>query len=620
MPLTQSQLDTIHYSIDHMLDFPEDVLEFQKAEKELMEALTQAVNKENNFYWLNECLKNPTAHFQQLENQKSGTEVNTVGEIQDAIIAYTFKKLSERGHPLSIWNENQIRSSLAPDQATAFKSKKAQIDGGDSIWALRKTSDKIYSQELRIIEEERNISGNLFHPVFLNQKVLCVEVCLEINGAKLTTQVKDVPSHLRSDRDDDVFIANSLDMVEEEAKKTAAHLAINYLQEKYNLSSYQANRAQISRSTHDLIIHKYWFDLLNQGSIQLEQLCKLQPDEVKKLIHPVCIALLKENFLDFYTAKRLNAAELQVMGHYVYSPLIKNGSISTADVKGISSKRAAFLINPRLTRLIQLNQITFVQARNLYRHLQEIVLSSAYETYFATHTTNWDLFNKIKESHSTVLFDKNIIRLLSNNVINFHDIVSTMNQYNTANEALYHIIINSFTKRLYSFCYHNPISINGITDTIDIVKAEITSTANDFHTAEGRFNEWIFFELAKHLEKDIKKQILESPKGGEDFNTCNKMMKILCVVDSQSNTPWADAFSTLMNLVNETSELIRQQERVQKFANRDAFEFPGYTVFPPPSNKRKNAPVNVGMKNLCEKISSLDELCNGMEVQVNYRI
>lgn len=624
MPLNQSQIDTINASIDHMLDFPLEAPAFYEQEKGLMTALTGSVDKDNDFYWLNKCLKKPTEHFQKLETQSDkNSPAITVGEVQDAIIARIFTSLSLPKHPLFAWDENKIRALFSPaeNRAAEFKSQKAPVDGGENLgeWEMPKTLGKIYSQELRIIEEKRNISFSRRNPVYVNQKVLCVEVSVEgINTTpvKETVHVKYIPSHLRSDAEDDRFIRNSMPQIESCAKNCATQIALDHLKKKYNLPDRYTNSSVFPEAIKDIVTHKYWFDLLNHGFIQLAQIYNLDLDATKNLSHSVCLALLENNILDFHETKRLTPAELRVMSHYTYLPLIKDGSIPIKDIKYVSAERALFLVSPPLTNLIQRHKITFNQAKNIPRYLQPIILNNAYMTFFLTHTISWDKFGKISEDQCDIMLNKHIIRLLSNDIIKLDDVLSTMDKNSAAQDTLFDLVASAFTRRLYMFCHHKPLSINSVTDTIDILKSEMLSAAEDFRIPIDSFKEWLWYKLSSYLKNDIQKIKCRLARGDDEINIFNKMIIILNKYDARSENPWAAVFTNLIAFANETRDAILQDERVKSFAQPDASSLssPGFTVFPPPkSNKRKESPRDDDIKKVCESIIALDGICNEMQ-------
>lgn len=628
MALTESQKSTIQASIAHFLYFPEDMFEFMQKESELMEALTSSVNKDHEFYWLGECLKNPTQYFQTLEQQGPAvTSVDgakhqpiTIGEVQTALLEHISEALSKTGKNLFSWNQQEILDGLpATNWTTEFKSKKAPVEAGDSPWQLPALPNKIYTQELRIVEELQEPLYDEFNDyddfdaglLFQNIQVAYLDITvtgISKNPLSKTVKLKEFPRRgFRNDADENKFIEDLLKQAGSQARSSAARIVMGYLISKYGIDSKHVAKAQNAVGPKEVLTHRYWFDLINCGSLKFSSIYDLDDDEAKNLIHPTVITLYQQKKLGFTAAKNLTAAELLVISHPVYYALIQNNTINIDGLKGISSRRARLLIHPHMTNLIQMEKISFEQAMKLPYDLKNILLSSVYVAFFRNNTIDWGVFDKIKKDQSQLLLKNTIVRLLCNGVIKLEEVVALMEQNVNSDDTFFQLITTAFANRLTALCYQTPFLINSTIDTINIVTSELTPTLTECHTESNIAKEWIFYKILFHLQSKMNEKKSELDEGDQTIDIYNNMQKKINIDDSNSETPWAIAFSGLISLAIEVRDSIRIQEftSTSEAQHSPTLLTSNVSIFSQKSNKRKERPSDEDIKYFCDGIISL---------------
>ncbi|MBX3708679.1 MAG: hypothetical protein KIT56_00450 [Gammaproteobacteria bacterium] len=604
MPLTEEQKRTIEASINHLLDFPSDPLEFIQKEANIMYACTHQVNKSDEFYWIRECLINPTQHFQAITRQ--GPPL-TIGEVQEYIVDFVTLCLKKHEKYLLIWNKDNILNSLPIENwIIDFHGQQAFVEGGENPLQLSVPAGKIYTQELRIVMEEQQIFGN--ESISVNKPATYVDIVVEIDEEIIhreSIKLLELPRNFRDDQDENQYIENLKQPAEEKALSVAGKTALNHLAKKFNVPAY-TRRACNSRQAKEVITNKYYFNLLDKGQLHLSDLSDLLDYQANNLCNQAIISLINKDVLNFNQAKNLTSYTTLIITNPVYYRLIINGNIPIKQITNISDRRSKFLIHPNITNLIQRGKITYHQARLLPFYLKDILLSNLYLTFFTLNDINWKKFSKIREDQHQLLLNASVVRFIVNNVLNMENVVSTLEKNTDNNDALLHLAITAITFRLYGIWINNPYSINSIPDNINVLIDEIQSIADNHHIEPLQFQEWVLPRFLSYIECDLKEKITGMDKEKIHIRIYHYLMNAIPMEIDASTSSWSKTFQDLIQIAVKINRSLHAREWHEKIKPHDRMASSQNRFFSSLRKQKKTlSPDDEDLKDFCNRLTAL---------------
>lgn len=593
MPLNNEQKRIIKTTLRHILVFPKDPTKFKKKECELNNALTKPsiiINK-YNYYWLRECLFNPTAHFQSIESMQRDSIF--VGEVQDYILKYITKRLKKTGNKLQYWNETALKETLpTANWTTPFISQVMAVEG-EAPWqhSLSILEEKIYTQELKV-----------GYPYSRKYSIL---ITVTFEPKKTRTKLVKLPgfsaSHCDTDDDEDAYTENFLIEGEKQAEKAAAHLAINHLKIKHELALQDIQKALQSNTINAIVTNKYYFDLLKSKQLKLSDIDSLTEQECINLCSTFAISLQKKNIFTFKQVKQLSFDQRRIIIIPYFYSLLEKKILNYEDISSLCKNRIQFLINPRVFNLMQANKITFKQATSVPLYLQNIVCSPLYSAFFMNNPIDWKKFNQINPTLSHLLLKPPIAHAITNNHLMLNTAILVMYTFENPLDSLYKMYLIAFCSRLEKF-YLKTERIHSDINIIPTWMTELATAAKECKVDIFAMKEIILSIFLKTVKEKLAKKILVIDKNDPEHMIYQTLIKIIAAGNFNKPT-WTHTLNNIIQIANEFKSIQYKQEYLVA-KKITALHESKHSLFTPTRTTKDKY-----LANLCENLTYFCPLC-----------
>lgn len=607
MPLNEEQQRTIASSLEHLLAFDSDDHFFQQ-EDALVNAMLNPVGEDHDYYWLRECYYHPDAQFQGLERQ--GPAVS-VGEIQAYILDLVTEHLQASGQKPYRWNYQLLFQSIPQSNwSTAFKSAGARVDGGENPWQLPLLTDSVYSQRLRLSEEEEVLIDDPIDPLTLTHHHVHVDVDINPLSSgliKKTAHLTELETNFASDQAERIYIENIRNRAEKRAQDIAVRSVMTYLSTIINVHSYK-NRILDSPAACKLLTHSFWLQQVADGKIDLRQIVSLREQEADNLLNPAIIFLIQSGVLTINTAMSLRQEKVRVITHPVYSNLLRTQQITLQEFNGISARRARLLINPAITALIQRGKMTAQQAVTIPYQLKDILTNPAFADYFGHNQTDWEAFSKLPHPQCNILIENEMASLVVSKVLPFDTLAYLLTEYPDTENAKFHCHVTAFAKRLFSICMGSPHWIQTRPDNVQAVIDDMTSFSEHSHFLIDDIREWTSYILSHDLRQEISRRLSELMEGDHRIRVYQEFHNILQGSTQDQPIQW----TTVIREMAELSATIQNRLRVQTMTHQqDEQPSPSeHGLFKEGSKKRKAPCKDSDILDFCNQANSLTALAD----------
>lgn len=615
MSLSDEQKRIICESVTDLLNFAEDDQTFYQQEASLMDALTRSVDKNHEFYWLRQCLFNPCVYLKAIASQGG---LVTIGEVQEFLIQYILQTLKNTNKPLQAWNETEIyKQFVNSDLDKPFIARPFPIEPGIHPLTLPVLDNKIYTQTLTILNEEIKtvpVDSNEGHSdsiesevelliddeTFIPQKYAAVIVQMPLDGKHwvATEPLVNIPTQFTNDAQEDQFLENLKLKAQATALESATILVQHHLTKKYALDDRYVDNIFANTTLKEIVTTRYYFNLLNKGSLSLATFATITQEQMQTLIYPSIIALLQKNIISLKYALTLSPPEKQIITHFIYFSLLMKNTISLYDIHGINQKQVSCLFNPHIINLIQREKIRFAEAKAIPTHLMPIITHTIYSAFFEREIIDWSVLQKISYFSSPLLLHSYVAEFITNKILSLREIANILHEYTQKHAALFQLFTTGLAKRAFALCLGKPFELSHGTDDLDSLQYDLARLACECNQDLKHCYEITLFELSLLLRNEIEKRCRKLPPD----DACNMQYSALLAItlkqDKSNLYTWTEVFADLKEaaLKCDVENLSLQTTRVTTntlFANGDK------------TQKQTNVEQ---LKLLCEGLIALEKL------------
>lgn len=497
MPLSDVQKNEIVNAIAHLLDFSLDPISLKLEVEQLKEALgitNTPLSETNPYIYLGKALKYPRNYFQKLEN--ASNQPTTLFDVQsfifDLINEAIIKAAKNTEMTLAILDwEPEVKENLCPNanKDVNFKSGRTSFQVDEEIWTLSPLRGKVYTRTLKIIEKTRYIAANL-----PNHKKICdysYEIMslrsVEIKDEKtnniremipitwqeahveiqfpyfperepphsiLIRKIELVGSPVREEHMRDEICTE----LEQYAENLALNSTIDFLLEKEIITQEVKDKLSNEIGRFLLLVASYFQKLINK-EIDITFFFALSPQQQENLSNLSVQTLIDADCLSSQEAKDMSAFEKSVVTYHFYFGALQKGEVAWFDLKGCDEANSKTLKHPLVTKLIKERKISALQVKLLPIHLNSLLTTSLYHTYFLTHTVNWEKFGTVSERRANLLRNNEIAALIGAEKLSFDQIINARSRSVT-------LLINH--SALINYLKHNLITLDDLF-TFDVV-------------------------------------------------------------------------------------------------------------------------------------------------------
>lgn len=604
MPLNTHQKTFIDSIIGHLLDFSPFSSKLSQQIEQLKTALTPKASKDNNYYWLGQCLLNPETNLSGLEKQTvSGQTLPvTIGEAQQYIVNQIKSKLNKA-------NTNDlfkaIEKLIKMNMKTEFKSKSHFIPGGENpLTEMPSLRGKIHTRTLRISEKYRE--GFDFITTTAH-----VDVTITLSPTKTVTSkisLGEILNNFISDRESDDYFDNLKKHADRKALEFVGTEAIHYLYHKKLINKDMRNAALKDAFINTIITSKYYFDLLRQNNFNLNLLLGCTETQANNLTDSVLIDLIHHKAIKLSDVKNLNNAEKLVATSPAFHALLKDKKINIANLMGISQRRSKFLIQPIIANLIKQNVLTLDQAKKLPTYLLNaqpnltlaplnVINCDLFQNFLRKKTINWDKLSDISMRQCQLFFNENIAPLITEEIVTLKDIlklsdgaIDFIDQHphlchwakqslfnlkelnNDSGNGFIHLNAAVYAKRLHAFSMDRPYEIEGQADMLEVFLQEIPLAANDGGITTAELQEEIMGNLLPIIKDDLihtntkynREQQKQIERMVQQINGCLFAQPLI----------WRNQFGNFISLLHEIHGVESYKTNKKSYLDSDDVMFP----------------------------------------------
>jgi hypothetical protein len=574
MALNHSQKEFVGYCVgdylDEFVEQPHSPQEFIKQLTTLKTALDENSPDSIDDFMLYNLLRKPTAYFFKLEERKQNKDEKpiTIADVRQYIVEYITPAFEKKARQLNIdfsnlWNYDMMARQLS-NSARKFVSQKSRTDSG--------TND--YSFE----DNERIFSGS----VYAESPWVYASVVTELPDETLTesftiADLFDEDHQLivfRTDEEEDVFLRKQLPIGKEKAELQAATNALHYLtsmgalqrsdyidpdDDNENLKEDHENLI-LSQGTITIITYRYYFSLLKNKILSLKFFENLTTEQIRSLLEPLIIALLKANILKPKAAANLNPAQVRLFTSTYYHDAALKETLDAHELLHLSTPQCSVVVHPTVINLLKLNKLTFTQAKQIPTHLLLILTHPVYFSLIAKNPgyVRWDTAYSVTPDTCRVLLKPEAIQFIVANNLSFDQAVNSLrfileqkygakltdqlfaettsftelNQLTLSvishvdshpflsqwldnkmvtikymlNKDIQKIEIETFAARLFSLHKNRAIKINKEIDTLDNIQNELTILAEYHKLSLEHLREGVVRSFIMLLKNDLAPQ------------------------------------------------------------------------------------------------------------------
>lgn len=473
MPLTIAQKDFIEAAISHLLDFSCDAKSLKAQALLVHEALHHTVTAAHDYYQLRQCLLKPTQNLQGLERCGSNdpTQAATVTEVQQHIMTLCCHKLRSSAY-ISNTNLSDLGldhwDNLIPEtQSTViFKSESIPTQTQFMPWEFIHEIGQIGYSSLVIRENLQQIDLKI--RLWLPNE----SYCLTIN------HVGDIPQ----DTDIAQFLSGLIpNMLEATVAYTKAFLLQRFSFEWQDVASKE--QAHIDHAFSHLISNEYYLQCLLEDPRNITPLLNVSTTELRQLLDPITISLLKNNFCTIQQAKQLTHE--QVMVASCYTNLIQHRKLLFHELAQLNPAQCKLMAHPVIANLIKQNKLRCEDAKNLPSVFLKILSVNFYLDYFSRHDINWSLYTSIDTQQGARLLHPRVLKLISANILSADDFMFMSDKHFdlVTQDKIYQLICANIITRhhVISTPSHYLNTINLCDELYHYLEASIVSMS-DFQT------------------------------------------------------------------------------------------------------------------------------------------
>lgn len=656
MGLTTSQREFIDSTLDHLLDFSNELQTFHLELTELKRALDPqdlTISETHDYYQLRQCLFNPTNYLQALEDQQANPI--TQGEVKHYIIELISTRLANKAKELNLtltkelWDKDKlIANTKALTDGKQFASNIVPIDEGAHPWQLAELHNAIYSRSFRI-DEPLEVDDVVINPAFVDVIINCGPYRIDA-----TLLLENIIGDFDDDDDESSYLEDLKEDAEYEAEVYAARKVISYWAEKHP----EDKIVYFPSLPTKIITNKFYFDLVEAGEIDYRLLLGLNANQEKNLIDPGIIDLLKAKVCDWDTAKNLSAASMRIATNPIYHALLKSNKIRINFIVNMTDSRSKFLICPPVANLIAQGKLTFLEAKRLPLTLKDIMTNSLYTNYFANPDINWQLFYKLTAEDCELIQNPLVGKLIVNKIIDITDLplITAYVLELLESKSIYHLLENKYvslneiakstsnllscfakdpqlvdwiksgiirlqdidslsktalyisvyTNRLYHIYNEMPYIIGNVTDSIDMFIKELQIVADERGVDPTDLNEYILEDLMLMIKHEIQNKLLINKSA-----LSNQYQTLVTVIAKaeQNNMTWKDMLVELISCATDVSRKLSTAKYLdENQTKKRKIAIENDTFFTTKRQKSENVTADNDLESLCRKIIKLSDI------------
>jgi hypothetical protein len=522
MSLTRAQKEFIAAGISHFLDFPSDRELLCQEIIKLQKAFANPADKKNEYYQLRRCLTKPTKTLLRLETHNENEIM--VGTVQIYLVDLITNNLEQSAVKAHIslaetgWDGEKIKQTLiAPANfQLVFKSTAARVDNSEFSWHQITDAGKVFTAALVPREDISSIA---------------LEVEVELPDGIHTEIIDNFCGTPAGEYDQGLYLRRLIPAAKKTAYDIACKTVLDFLHKHNVAKMFYPAETENHSGIEKIVTDQFYLDMIIERKINLHSLTLLAPEQRNNLLERVVKSLITNHYRTFTQAKYLSKTEILIAG--CYFTLLQQKKISYEDIASITEENSKIMLLPIIINLITKNKLKFNTAKHLSPALRPLLCSDLYMDYFLNEDINWEKMTLLTKEDCDYFLDPQsapgIASLIKNKIIVMTDIflsakrtldrlqmesiqelllksvislesakslsvkaVNLINSHVQVRQWIIYEMINAheldlmdfaelcadvYARRLFALQLDSPFRINGHTDSLEIISAELPAIA-----------------------------------------------------------------------------------------------------------------------------------------------